>query len=135
VYNPKQKEKEKKMKKLTLFAVLASLLMTAAPAYAGWYRAANTWTQKNAPLDKNLHVGIGLGISHMLKTNGASPLVSVAVPATIGLVKESTDKNFSASDLLSWIAGGIVGAILDDTGVKVEPNQENGGINLLVYID
>ncbi len=123
------------MKKLAIFALVAALFMQAAPAQAGWYSKANTWAQKNTPLDKNIHVGVGLGISHLLKKSGASTVVSMAVPATLGFVKESADKNFSTSDLFSWIAGGIVGAIIDEEGFKVEPNPETGGLNLLVYID
>ncbi len=56
------------------------------------------------------------------------------VPATLGFVKESTDRNFSNSDLLSWVAGGIVGALLDDTGIKISADAENG-VSFLVYLD
>ncbi len=131
----REKQKEDKMKMPAIFALAATLLMQAAPVHAGWYSNANTWAQKNAPLDKNFHIGAGIGISHVLKQNGASSVVSMAVPATIGFIKETTDKNFSTSDLLSWIAGGIVGAIIDNESFKMEANPETGGLNLLVYID
>ncbi|NTU49789.1 MAG: hypothetical protein HGA87_02660 [Desulfobulbaceae bacterium] len=106
------------MKKLTLLAALALHLTTASPASAGWYRDANSWVQERTPLDHALHFGVGTGISYGLAKSGASPLVSVAVPVAIGLVKESTDKNFSTADLLSWAVGGVVGALLGtDTSV------------------
>lgn len=123
------------MKQLTLIMLLATMFMQAPPAYAGWYRDANSWVENNSPMDKSLHVGIGLGISHILKMNGANTAFSVAIPATIGFVKESTDKNFSTADLFSWIAGGIIGAVLDSTAIQLAPSQDNPGINLQLYLD
>jgi len=124
------------MKQFATLALVAALLMPAIPAQAGMYRDANTWFEKNSPLDKNFHIGVGIGISHILKQNGASTAVSLAVPATIGLVKESTDRNFSTSDLLSWVAGGIVGALIgENSGIEFSPHPENGGLNMLVYLD
>ncbi|WP_150132335.1 hypothetical protein [Prosthecochloris sp. GSB1] len=122
------------MKKLALFTLVAALFMQTTPAHAGLYRDLNTWVEKNSPLDQNLHIGAGVGISHILKQNGASTVVSMLVPATLGFVKESTDRNFSNSDLLSWVAGGIVGALLDDTGIKISADAENG-VSFLVYLD
>lgn len=123
------------MKTLASLAIVAALVMTATPSYAGWYDEVNNWTRNNKPLDKHIHISAGAGITYILKKNGTNSALAVAVPVTIGFLKESSDKNFSPSDLLSWIAGGIIGIVLENPSntIKVGPCENNPGFNFFIY--
>lgn len=105
---------------------LVVALLLPCPAQAGWYRDANTWVHEREPLGHALHLAAGTAVAYTLRSHGASAVVSVAVPAAMGIIKESTDKNFDALDMLSWIAGGVLGTKLE--GLAVGSDAGRGAV-------
>jgi hypothetical protein len=95
----------------TLIVLLVLLL--PCQAMANEWRNMNTFVEHSG-FDDTIHVAVGAGIAYLIKehsglTGWKLRVTMIAVPLALGLIKESTDKNFDSGDVLGYGAGaGII---------------------------
>ncbi|GEM_PF-6977060 len=66
------------------------------------------------PYDYLSHVALGGGLSYWVTSETQRPELGILAATVAGALKESTDKNFDAGDLASWVVGGVVGAAIGE---------------------
>jgi len=111
--DPLQKTLKHKVAPVLIGCGFFVALLISSPAQAeSWYRELNTNVEESG-LDKGIHIAIGTGISYYAAEHTSIERWQAAlIPTAIGLIKESTDKNFDTGDLLSWAVSGVVGAYM-----------------------
>ena len=92
--------------------LLISLLIFPQLCLAGAYRDMNSWANRSLTggADHAVHITLGTTISYGSLYYTDNKMLAASIPFVVGLIKESTDKNFDVGDLTGWTVGGIVGA-------------------------
>jgi hypothetical protein len=90
------------------------LCLTFAPVCSG-VAMANEWRNMNtfvehSGFDDIIHAGVGAAAAYLIKehsglTGWKLRAAMIAVPLALGLIKETTDKNFDSGDILGYGVG------------------------------
>jgi hypothetical protein len=88
---------------------MKQLLITSLLLLSTQAQADIDWSQN--PYDKATHIAIGGLASCAVTKYTDNPFLGFLTGTIIGIVKESTDKNFDNADLASWAVGGAIGTI------------------------
>ncbi len=67
------------------------------------------WNEE--PYDKVAHISLGTTLSCLVTTQTDNMWYGFLSAFAVGLIKESTDKNFDTGDLASWGVGGAIGSL------------------------
>lgn len=91
-----------------LTATLCCLLLLLGHLFASRAMAVD-WKQH--PYDKLTHMAIGGALSCAISAKTSRPVLGVLASLVVGAAKEVHDDRFDRADLLSWGAGGAIGAL------------------------
>lgn len=95
------------MKTLIISALLVLTVLVGSVS-ANWYRDINT-TVQSTDVSEYIHVVEQAVVVNYLKDRLDSKVLAVAIPWSLGLVKELTDVNFGWDDLAGNTVGCIIG--------------------------
>jgi hypothetical protein len=96
----------------SIFVIIASVVFFfgyVCVATANDWRNLNTLAERSG-FDDTIHFAVGAGIAYLIKqhsglTGWKLRATMIAVPLALGLLKETTDKNFDSGDVLGYGVG------------------------------
>lgn len=98
---------------ITVIAIAALFTGCVGVATANEWRNLNTFVERSG-FDTIIHAGVGATTAYLIKqhsglTGWKANAAAIAVPIILGILKESSDKNFDSGDIAGYALGaGIV---------------------------